>query len=170
MKKKIKYIIIIIIFLLIIATIVFLISKKKESTKNVVNEEWFTIDEDVPKNELPEDNDFRDNKLLFGSWNSFKTEIYLDGKLTDTLVDTDRFNIVISSNDTIGICYINEYLKCYSMKYVYQNHMLYLESNYTYLNTNSEIIMSGKELIIKAFMNNEKTKYSLLYFKKAKNV
>lgn len=153
-NKKIILIAISIIILIIIISLVLILTNKKDN-KPTIN-----------KYNLPIDNDYEDNKKLYGSWNSVYMEIYKKNKLSTTLKDLNKFNIQIPMYDDILICYIEkEELKCEKKKYSFIDNILYVEENDLYIRPKSEIILKDNYLIIKT-INNDEDDYSLLYFEK----
>lgn len=152
-NKKIILIAISIIILIIVISLILIISNK--NNKPTIN-----------KYNLPIDNDYEDNKKLYGSWNSIYMEIYKKNKLSTTLKDLNKFNIQIPMYDDILICYIEkEELKCEKKKYSFIDNILYVEENDLYIRPKSEIIFKNNYLIIKT-INNDEDDYSLLYFEK----
>lgn len=150
LKNKKIILPIISIIVIIIIFLILLISNNNTETKFV----------------LPKDDNYEDNKKLYGSWNSVYMEVYRKNKLSETVKDMNKFNIQISMDDDILICYIiNEELNCKKKKYSFIDNILYVEENDLYIRPKSEIILKDNYLIIKT-INNKKSNYSLLYFEK----
>ena len=155
LKKEKLYITIIVILLVLIA-IVGLIVYGGKIIKIDSDEDYINIIA------LPEDNDFEDNKKLYGEWNSRILKIFENNEEISSNDLTDK-SILITDDKMIRICYReNDEFICENTEYSYVNDILYIEKDSMFLSNEQEVSFEDDYLILKSKIND--TKYSALYF------
>ena len=158
-----KLIIILLVVSLLVISIVIFFLFIFPSNDNV----YYESTNGLEKNKLSVDKDFSDNKKLFGNWSSLYTEIYKNDELSVKLVNTGKYVIKISKDKEMDVCFLDDKLKCYLMKYTFIDDMLDIEFSGTYLNNKSQIMIEDNQLIVKNIVN--ENMYTMLYFEKTDN-
>ena len=162
MKKKrvlLWLLIILLVFFGIYVTILYF-NSNSENNKNIsINKNEYTVDT------LPKDLEYTDNLLLYGEWKSEKIEVYRKNKLTATIMSSDKI-IKIDNNDTMQVCYIDGDLICKTINYSFLENVVYVVSSDLYLSGKKDVILEDEYMILKSYINNIVTDYTLLYFVK----
>ncbi len=136
MKEKIKISIlvsfmIILIIVIIFVTMLFLTKSKDDNGNN------------------------NSNNIIYNTWNAYKTEVVRDNEIVYTM---EIFNTYLNiNNNSINICYQNNGEKiCNTTSYSYDNNILSITENDSYLNGSYKVNFKDNIMILENTQNNDK--------------
>lgn len=136
MKEKIKISIlvsfmIILIIVIIFVTMLFLTKSKDDNSNN------------------------NSNNIIYNTWNAYKTEVVRDNEIVYTM---EIFNTYLNiNNNSINICYQNNGEKiCNTTSYSYDNNILSITENDSYLNGSYKVNFKDNIMILENTQNNDK--------------
>lgn len=136
MKEKIKISIlvsfmIILIIVIIFVTMLFLTKSKDDNGNN------------------------NSNNIIYNTWNAYKTEVVRDNEIVYSM---EIFNTYLNiNNNSINICYQNNGEKiCNTTSYSYDNNILSITENDSYLNGSYKVNFKDNIMILENTQNNDK--------------
>lgn len=136
MKEKIKISIlvsfmIILIIVITFVTMLFLTKSKDDNSNN------------------------NSNNIIYNTWNAYKTEVVRDNEIVYTI---EIFNTYLNiNNNSINICYQNNGEKiCNTTSYSYDNNILSITENDSYLNGSYKVNFKDNIMILENTQNNDK--------------